>query len=96
MVDSNVQITTQVDRNGRDSVDLAEQRRLLALWDTFRQSRPPSNNLLRQFYLEVVKETDLYAYGCVFEVFDVLTNGEFDGSALSSWNGRGARESAAA
>lgn len=77
-------------------MDLAAQRRLLALWDDFRETRPPTNNLLRQFYLEVVKETDLYSYGCVFEVFDVITNGVFDSAELSSWHGRGARESVAA
>ena len=38
----------------------------------------PSNTLLREFYINVVRPSDLYYYGIVFEVFDLLVNEVFD------------------
>lgn len=63
-------------------MNMLEQRKLLELWRDYvsaEVSPEPANNAqLVGFYLDVVKESELYTYGGVFEVFDVITNGVFD------------------
>lgn len=67
----------------------AEQARLVSLWEGFLGDRTPTNDILRHFYLDVVIELDVYAYGIASEVFDVLINGVFDEARSHSWNARG-------
>ncbi len=71
---------------GGQTMELAEQHWLVRQWRDFLGERAPTNILLREFYLDVVKSSDLYEYGVVYEVFDFLTNGVFDLSAAATWN----------
>ena len=54
---------------------IAEQKLVLRWWKDYAGDQPPSNTLLREFYVDVVRPSHLYSYGVVFEVFDLLTNG---------------------
>ena len=67
-------------------MELSEQRSLVRQWRDFLGERAPTNILLREFYQDVVKSSDLYVYGVVYEVFDFLTNGVFDLTAAATWN----------
>ena len=67
-------------------MELAEQHSLVRQWGDFLGERVPTNALLREFYLDVVKSSDAYVYGVVYEVFDFLTNGVFDLTAAATWN----------
>ncbi len=67
-------------------MELSEQRSLVRQWRGFLGGRTPTNILLREFYLDVVKSSDAYVYGVVYEVFDFLTNGVFDLTAAATWN----------
>ena len=71
---------------GGHTMELSEQHLLVQQWGDFLGSRAPTNTLLREFYLDVVKSSDVYAYGVVYEVFDFLTNGVFDLAAAATWN----------
>ncbi len=73
---------------GGHTMELSEQRSLVRQWRDFLGERTPTNILLREFYLDVVKSSDMYVYGMVYEVFDFLTNGVFDLSAAAIWNQR--------
>ena len=77
---------------GGGSVEIAEQHLVLRLWRDYLGDRTPSNSIVREFYLDVIKPSDLYHYGVAYEVFDVLTNGVFDLRVADSWNGRGPLE----
>ena len=70
-------------------MEIAEQHLVLRLWRDYLGDRTPSNADVREFYLDVVKPSDLYYYGVAYEVFDVLTNGVFDLGVADSWNRRG-------
>ena len=59
-------------------MELSEQRKLVALWRRYQGDAAPTPRSLREFYLAEVVPSDLYEYGCVFEVFDVIANGIFD------------------
>jgi len=79
-------------------VEIAEQHLVLRLWRDYLGDRTPCNGVVREFYLDVIKPSDLYYYGVAYEVFDILTNGVFDVRVADSWNGRGpleARQAAA-
>ncbi len=62
---------------------IAEQKLLLRWWKDYAGDQPPSNTLLREFYVDVVRPSHLYSYGIVFEVFDLLTNGVAEASEPS-------------
>ena len=57
-----------------DVVRIADQRRILRWWLEYAGDDEPTNTLLREFYVDVIRPSDLYYYGIVFEVFDLLTN----------------------
>ncbi len=59
-------------------MELLEQRKLVALWHRYLGDAAPTPPTLREFYLTEVVPSDLYEYGCVFEVFDIIANGTFD------------------
>ena len=71
---------------GGYTMELSEQHSLVQQWRDFLGDRVPTNALLREFYLDVVKSSDFYSYGVVYEVFDFLTNGVFDIAAAATWN----------
>ncbi len=71
---------------GGHTMELSEQHSLVQQWRDFLGARAPTNTLLREFYLDVVKSSDVYVYGVVYEVFDFLTNGVFDLSSAATWN----------
>ncbi len=71
---------------GGHTMELAEQHSLVRQWRDFLGGRTPTNILIREFYLDVVKSSDAYVYGAVYEVFDFLTNGVFDLAAAATWN----------
>lgn len=52
--------------------------------------------MLREFYHNKVVPSDLYEYGCVFEVFDVIANGAFDLGESVTWHWVTAHATAAA
>lgn len=57
---------------------IADQRLIKRWWVDYVGDEEPSNALLREFYIDVVRPSDLYYYGIVFEVFDLLTNDVFE------------------
>ena len=57
-----------------DNVRIADQRLIQRWWIDYAGDEPPTNTLLREFYIVVVRPSDLYYYGIVFEVFDLITN----------------------
>ena len=57
---------------------IADQRLIKRWWVDYVGDEEPTNALLREFYIDVVRPSDLYYYGIVFEVFDLLTNGVFE------------------
>ena len=61
-----------------DTVRIADQRLIQRWWIEYAGDEEPSNTLLREFYITVVRPSDLYYYGIVFEVFDLLTNDIFE------------------
>ena len=61
-----------------DTVRIADQRLIQRWWIEYAGDEEPTNTLLREFYIAVVRPSDLYYYGIVFEVFDLLTNGVFE------------------
>ncbi len=71
---------------GGYTMELSEQHSLVRQWLEFLGDRAPTNTLIREFYLDVVKSSDSYVYGAVYEVFDFLTNGVFDLAAAATWN----------
>ncbi len=73
-------------------MDIADQYLILRLWQEYVGDRVASNSIVREFYLDIIKPSDLYFYGVAYEVFDILTNGVFDLGAAGSWNGRGTKE----
>jgi hypothetical protein len=73
-------------------VEIAEQHLVLRLWRDYLGDRTACNGVVREFYLDVIKPSDLYYYGVAYEVFDILTNGVFDLRVADSWNGRGPLE----
>ena len=70
-------------------MEIAEQHLVLRLWRDYLGDRTACNGVVREFYLDVIKPSDLYHYGVAYEVFDILTNGVFDLRVADSWNGRG-------
>ncbi len=66
-------------------MELSEQRKLVALWRRYLGGDLPTSITLREFYLDEVVPSDLYEYGCVFEVFDVIANGAFDLDESVTW-----------
>jgi len=77
---------------GGGSVEIADQHLVLRLWRDYLGDRTACNGIVREFYLDVIKPSDLYHYGVAYEVFDILTNGVFDLRVADSWNGRGPLE----
>ena len=73
-------------------MEIAEQHLVVRLWREYLGDRTATNGIVREFYLDVIKPSDLYHYGVAYEVFDILTNGVFDVRAADSWNGRGSLE----
>ena len=61
----------------------AERQLISRWWKDYAGDQEPSNTLLREFYINVVRPSDLYYYGIVFEVFDLLVNEVFDPSPAS-------------
>ena len=61
-----------------DIVQPAERQLISRWWKDYAGDQEPSNTLLREFYINVVRPSDLYYYGIVFEVFDLLVNEVFD------------------
>lgn len=61
-----------------DFVRIADQRLIQRWWVDYAGDEEPTNTLLREFYVSVVRPSDLYYYGIVFEVFDLLTNDIFE------------------
>ena len=74
-------------------MEITEQHLVLRLWQDYLGDRAASNGIVREFYLDVIKTSDLYFYGVAYEVFDIITNGVFDVRVAQSWNGRGPIES---
>ncbi len=70
-------------------MEIAKQQWVFRLWRDYLGDQSPSNEVVREFYLDVIKPSDIYHYGVAYEVFDILTNGIFDPQAADSWNGRG-------
>ncbi len=68
-------------------MELSEQRKLLTLWRHYVGDASPTSTTLREFYHNKVVPSDLYEYGCVFEVFDVIANGAFDLAESVTWQG---------
>jgi hypothetical protein len=61
---------------------ISDQRLIQRWWVDYAGDEEPTNTLLREFYVSVVRPSDLYYYGIVYEVFDLLTND------LYEWRGR--------
>lgn len=57
---------------------IAEQRLIQRWWAEYAADQEITNTLMREFYVDVVRPSDLYYYGCVFEIFDLLTNSAMD------------------
>jgi len=57
------------------TVRIADQKLIQQWWVDYAGDEKPTNTLLREFYIAVIRPSDLYYYGIVFEVFDLLTNG---------------------
>jgi hypothetical protein len=74
-------------------VGIIEQYLVLQLWRDHLGSRTVSNEIVREFYLDVIKSSDLYSYGVAYEVLDIVTNGVFDLRVAGSWNRCGALRS---
>ena len=47
-------------------MDFAEQKQIVQMWLAFKEDAPTTPALMRQFYLERVKPSELYRYGVAF------------------------------
>ena len=57
---------------------ISDQRLIQRWWVDYAGDEEPTNTLLREFYVSVIRPSDLYYYGIVFEVFDLLTNEPYE------------------
>ncbi len=63
---------------------ISDQRLIQRWWVDYAGDEEPTNTLLREFYVSVVRPSDLYYYGIVYEVFDLLTNDLYEGRGRRS------------